>query len=84
MTRQIATLTATPKNPVSRLADRRIMKRMDYKEVKLSRPYRLWYVLSEQHNVEKANGETCYFAINQATGIRSYIAASDVETLSRV
>ena len=34
--------------------------------------------------MEKANGETCYFAINQATGIRSYIAASDVETLSRV
>lgn len=84
MTRQIATLTATPKNPVSRLADRRIMKRMDYKEVKLSRPYRLWYVLSQQENVEKANGETCYFAINQATGIKSYIAASDVETLSRV
>lgn len=60
------------------------MKRTDYKEVKLSEPYRIWYVLSEQPNVDRANGETCYFAVNQATGVRSYIAKSDVQRITRV
>ena len=84
MTRQIATLTDAPKNPVSRVADRRVMKRIDYKQVRLSEPYRTWYVLSEKAEVEKANGETCYFAINQATGVKSYIAKSDVQRITRV
>lgn len=84
MQRRIVTLTATPRNPVSRLADRRVMRRQDYKETKLSRRYRLWYVLAEKSSVQRANDERCYFAINQETGIKSYIAVSDVENIHHV
>lgn len=78
MRRYLVMLAEVPKNKASRRAERKVMRWLNYKETKLSKLHRLWYTLNERDNVEQADGEACYFAIHQESGIRCYIAKSDV------